>query len=245
MLEAAGIDVTFGVLQSEADYDHVGFFGRVRHKRPYVTLKIATTIDGQIATKTGESQWITGPDARLAVHAMRARHDAVMVGSGTLRADDPQLTVRGMGTRRQPVRVIVSSDLNLPLTSGMFHDTDQAPVWVCHGPAESAQFEELGVKCIPTQLQGGRVDVTAALAALADQGLTRVFCEGGGGLAASLLQAGLVDQLEVFQAGKVIGGDGLAAVAAMGLNALADAPQFQRHRTRRLGGDIPSTWRRA
>jgi diaminohydroxyphosphoribosylaminopyrimidine deaminase/5-amino-6-(5-phosphoribosylamino)uracil reductase len=167
-----------------------------------------------------------------------------MVGAGTVRADDPQLTVRGMGKRRQPVRVVVSSDLNLPPTAQMFTTTKEAPVWLCHGPADAAQFTALGAETVPCSLNDGRIDLKAALGTLADKGLTRIFCEGGGGLAASLLADGLVDRLEVFQAGKVFGADGIAAVAGMGVDALSDAAQFQLVQTRQVGGDVLTSWDR-
>ena len=243
-LRGAGIEVVRGVLEEEAVRDHAGFLGRVNWRRPFVTLKVATTVDGRIATSARESQWITGPDARRAVHAMRARHDAVMVGAGTVRADDPQLTVRDMGTRRQPVRVIVSSDLNLPSMAQMFANTADAPVWLCHGPVNAKHFMAKGAETVPCPLDRGRVDLKAALCALADKGLTRIFCEGGGGLAASLLADGLVDRLEVFQAGKVIGGDGIAAVAGMGVRALADAAQFKLVQARQIGADVLTSWDR-
>lgn len=243
-LRDAGVEVEIGVLEAEALRDHAGFMGRVTKRKPFVTLKIATTVDGRIATHSGESQWITGPDARRAVHAMRARHDAVMVGAGTVRADDPQLTVRGMGARRQPVRVVVSSDLNLPRAAQMFATTEEAAVWLCHGPADATQFTAQGAETLPCPLVDGRVDLKTALGALADKGLTRVFCEGGGGLAASLLSDGLVDRLEVFQAGKIIGADGIAAVAGMGVDALADAAQFRLVQTRQVGADVLTSWDR-
>ncbi len=244
MLRDAGIAVTTDVETAQAKADHAGFFLKVREGRPFVTLKLATTLDGRIATHTGESQWITGPESRRAVHALRARHDAVMVGAGTLRADDPQLTVRDMGVVRQPVRVVVSTGLDLPPTAQMFATTDRAPVWLCHGPdADASQFVGQGAVSLPCAVSEGRVSIESVLATLGQQGLTRVFCEGGGALAASILRAGLVDQLELFQAGKVIGGDGLAAVAPLDLAALGDCPQFACVQERRIGGDVWTTWR--
>lgn len=241
-LRAAGIAVMTGVLEEQALRDHAGFLGRVTRKRPFVTLKVATTIDGRIATRTGESRWITGPDARHAVHAMRGRHDGVMVGAGTVRADNPQLTVRGMGERRQPVRVVVTSDLNLPPEAQMFQTTQDAPVWLCHGPAKATAFTDQGAESIPCPLVAGRVDLKAVLTALAEKGLTRIFCEGGASLAASLLAARLVDRLEVFQAGKVIGADGISAAAGMGVTALADAAKFELVQTRQIGVDVLTSW---
>ncbi len=246
MLENAGIRVDTDVEAAEAAVDHAGFFLRVQSGRPFVTLKLATTLDGRIATRTGESRWITGPEARRAVHALRARHDAVMVGAGTVRADDPQLTVRNMGVAQQPVRVVVSQGLNLPATAQMFATTDIAPVWVCHGPgADAADFVGQGAVSLPCEVGEGQVRVSSLLAALGREGLTRVFCEGGGALAASLLRAGCVDQLELFQAGKIIGGDGFAALGSLGWSVLGDCPAFDCVQQRRIGADIWSTWRPA
>lgn len=244
MLQAAGIAVVTNVLKSAADRDHAGFFGRIEKRRPFVTLKLATTLDGRIATRTGESQWITGPDARLAVHSMRARHDAVMVGAGTMRADDPLLTVRGMGVRRQPARVVVSTDLNFPIESKMLRGAATSPIFLCHGTTDPTPFTAMGAESLLCPIEGGRLDLNAALSALAEKGLTRVFCEGGGGLAASLLAGGFVDRLEVFQAGKVIGADGVPAVAGMNVSQLVDASTFSLDTTRRIGADVLTSWDR-
>lgn len=244
MLRAAGIEVITDLRAEEARRDHIGFLSRVTCQKPFVTLKVALTIDGRIATQTGESQWITGQESRRLVHAMRARHDVVMVGAGTVRADNPLLTVRGMGTRRQPVRAVVSTDLNLPTDAQLFATTQEAPVWLCHGPADADAFVAQGAKSMEVALTGNHVDVAVVMTRLAQDGITRVFCEGGGQLAASLLKADLVNRLEVFQAGKVIGGDGLPAVAPMQISALADAARFQCVQTRRVGGDVLTSWDR-
>ena len=209
MLRAAGIEVTTGVLAAEAAHDLAGFRLSRSVGRPWVTLKLASSFDGRIATATGESQWITGPDARRVVHAMRLCHDAVMVGAGTARADDPSLTVRDMGNVRQPVRVVVSRRLDLPLGSVLARTAQDVPLWLCHGPDPDAPLAEawdgIGAKRLECSLSGGQLDTGSVLRALADEGLTRVFCEGGGALAASLLAAGLVDELVGFTAGAVIG----------------------------------------
>lgn len=247
-LQAAGIAVTTGVLGAQAATDHAGFFGRTAGTAPWLTLKLASSLDGRIATATGESQWISGPAARRMVHAMRARHDAVMVGAGTARADDPMLTVRDMGVTRQPVRVVVSRRLDLPVDGAMVRSAAQVPVWLCHDAAlESPIIEEWrgrGAVCLPCQMQGSQVDPASVLAVLAGQGLTRVFCEGGGGLSASLLAAGLVDELVVFGAGLVIGAEGTPAIAALGLSRLADAPRFDLIEARAVGADVVQRWRR-
>lgn len=217
ILRDAGIAVTEGVREAEARDLQAGFLSRLQRRRPFVTLKLATSFDGRIATADGESQWITGPMARLHVHAMRMIHDAIMVGGNTAHADRPLLNVRGLATPRQPVRVVLSArELpDLP-AEGPMH----GPLW--------------------------RIDAApdAALAQLAERGITRVFCEGGGMLAASLLDRGLVDQIIGYTAGVTLGGDGLSAVAPMRLARLADAPRFRLVETRPVGPDLFHRWHR-
>ncbi|MEJ6397786.1 bifunctional diaminohydroxyphosphoribosylaminopyrimidine deaminase/5-amino-6-(5-phosphoribosylamino)uracil reductase RibD [Yoonia sp. 208BN28-4] len=243
MLRNAGIVVDVGCLGAQADRDHAGFFKRLQAKRPYLTLKLACSLDGRIATASGESQWITGPAARREVHMMRARHDAVMVGAGTVRADDPELTVRGLGIDRQPLRIVVSRNLAIPVDGKLGRTARDVPVWLCHGPrADTALWEAAGATSVPCHVAHGQVDPVHMLAQLADRGLTRIFCEGGGGLAASLLGAGLVDELVVFQAGMVIGAEGTPALAAMGLGKLADAPRFTLVDQRQTGPDTLQRW---
>lgn len=245
MLEAAGVSVQTGVLQAQADIDHAGFFLRVTAQRPLVTLKLAGTVDGRIATATGESQWITGPEARRAVHMMRARHDAVMVGAGTVRADDPSLTVRGMGHTRQPVRVVVSRAMKLSPDAQLARSAREVPVWLCHGEkADVSDWTDQGAVSLPCATSAGHVDVADALRILAAKGITRVFCEGGGMLAASLLNAGLVDRLVVFTAGAAIGAEGTPMLAGMGVSRLGDAPRFALQDVQQLGADICHSWTR-
>ncbi|WP_019955630.1 bifunctional diaminohydroxyphosphoribosylaminopyrimidine deaminase/5-amino-6-(5-phosphoribosylamino)uracil reductase RibD [Yoonia vestfoldensis] len=245
MLQQAGMAVDVGLLADQARADHAGFLSRIMGGRPFVTLKLAGTLDGRIATASGESQWITGPEARRAVHMMRARHDAVMVGAGTVRADDPALTVRGLGSLRQPVRVVVSRAMKLPVTSQLAQTATQSPVWFCHGAeADVAAWVDLGAVSLPCAVRAGQVDPEAMMQALAGAGITRVFCEGGGMLAASLLNAGLVDDLVVMTAGRAIGAEGTPALAAMGIGRLADAPRFVLADLARLGEDVMTRWRR-
>ncbi len=243
MLRAAGITVATGVLEDQARKDHAGFLLRVTANRPFVTLKLAGTLDGRIATASGESQWITGPEARRAVHMMRARHDAVMVGAGTARADDPSLTVRGMGITRQPIRVVISRAMKIPATTQLARTAQDIPVWLCHGAeADVTNWTKKGAVSLPCQIKAGQVDPRAALGALATQGITRVFCEGGGMLAASLLSADLVDELVVFTAGMAIGAEGTPSLAAMGIDRLAAAPRFSLDHVSPVGTDIMHRW---
>lgn len=242
MLRAAGVAVVEGVREAEARRMQAGFLSRVMRGRPAVTLKLAATVDGRIATASGESRWITGPAARAHVHARRAAHDAVMVGGGTARADDPMLTVRGMGAVPQPVRVVLSRGLDVDPASALVATAREVPTWILHAEGDPAPFHAAGVETIPCPAADGRLDLEAALAALGARGLTRVYCEGGGTLAASLLRAGLVDRLELYTAGAAIGAEGVPGLGAMGLAALADAPRLRFEEARGIGGDVLSVW---
>lgn len=248
-LRQHGIAVTTGVLADQAAHDHVGFFLKTEQGRPMVTLKLASSFDGRIATANRQSQWITGPQARRVVHMMRARHDAVMVGAGTARTDDPSLTVRELGIDPQPVRVVVSRHLDLPFLGQLARSAAQIPLWICHGADADAEriraWEGLGAKLLPCSLTGVQLDPVGVLQQLGGAGLTRVFCEGGGALAASLLANDLVDELVGFSAGLAIGAEGLPAIGALGLETLAAAPRFGLIETRAIGPDILHRWSRA
>ena len=248
MLREAAIEVSLGLCADEAGRDLAGFLLSREQGRPLVTLKLASSFDGRIATATGESQWITGPQARRRTHAMRAAHDAVMVGAGTARIDDPSLTVRDMGISRQPVRVVVSRRLDLPLMGQLARSARDIPVWICHGPdpdpALRQAWDGLGARLIPCGLQGRQLDPASVLAELGKAGLTSVFCEGGAALAATLLGADLVDRLTGFTAGMALGAEGLPAIGAMGLGRLAEAPRFKLHRSSRIGPDVLHEWDR-
>ena len=248
-LEAAGISVTTGVCETAARADLAGFLLRVDQGRPLVTLKLANSFDGRIATATGESQWITGPEARRVVHAMRARHDAVMVGGGTARQDDPSLTVRDLGIAHQPTRVAVSRRLDLPLMGALARTAQQVPVILCHGhdaePMLQQTWRDLGATLLPCGARGGQLDPHDILQQLGTHGLTRVFCEGGGALAAALIEADLVDRLVGFTAGFAIGAEGLPNIGALGLGDLHKAARFELISVRQVGGDICHEWARA
>lgn len=248
-LKAAGISVTTGVCKDAAQSDLAGFLLRVEQGRPLVTLKLASSFDGRIATGTGESQWITGPAARRSVHAMRARHDAVMVGGGTARQDDPSLTVRGLGITHQPARVVVSRRLDLPLMGALARTAHEIPVILCHGrdaePMLQKTWRDLGATLLPCAARGTQLDPRDILQQLGTHGLTRVFCEGGSALAAALIEADLVDRLVGFTAGLAIGAEGLPNIGALGLGKLQEAARFELHSVRQVGADICHEWTRA
>lgn len=247
-LHAAGVAVTTGCLAQEAAQDHAGFALRITAGRPLVTLKLATTLDGRIATATGASRWITGPQARRDVHALRARHDGVMVGAGTARADDPDLTVRDLGIAPQPVRVVLDSRLTTSPDSRLGHTARAIPVWLCHGPsapvAARQAWSASGARLIEVAVDvAGRADTSAALGALAAAGLTRILCEGGAGLAAALLGADLVDAVHIYTAGRAFGGDGLAAIGPMGVAAIPPGPpRFRLLDVTPIGDDTRTRW---
>jgi len=246
MLRDASIEVVTGVGQAAALQSHSGFLKRVQDARPMVTLKLANSFDGRIATATKESQWITGPQARRMVHLMRARHDAVMVGGGTARADDPSLTVRDLGVDRHPVRVVVSRRLDLPLGGKLAVTARDIPLWLCVGadadPSLMDVWTGLGARLLPCDVRQGGLDPISILQALGAAGLTRVFVEGGGAFAASLLGAGLVDELIGFTAGVAIGAEGVPSLGPMGLQRLAGAPRFKLVDCRAVGGDVMHRW---
>ena len=213
-----------------------------------MTLKLASSFDGRIATATGQSQWITGPEARRLVYGMRARHDAVMVGAGTARKDDPSLTVRGLGVARQPVRVVVSRRLDLPLLGQLARSAKDVPLWICHGkdadPERLRAWAGLGAKLLACGVAQAQVDPVDVLRQLGKAGLARVFCEGGSALAASLLGADAVDEMVGFTAGFSIGAEGLPTIGAMGLSRLSEAQRFELVESRVVGPDLMHRWRR-
>jgi len=248
VLRAAGIDVTENVEQEAARLANAGFLTRVMRGRPMVTLKLALTLDARIATATGVSRWITGPQARRMVHLMRAQHDAVLIGAGTARADDPDLQVRDLGITRQPVRIVADSRLGLNPECRLGRSIEDAPVWLLHGPQAPHfarnQWKARGARLIACDEDAmGRLDISHALQKLGEAGLTRVLCEGGGGLSASLVGADLVDELAMFSAGHIFGADGTAALAAMGVTAISP-DRWRLARSHSVGGDLFHLWRR-
>ncbi|MGL6209607.1 MAG: bifunctional diaminohydroxyphosphoribosylaminopyrimidine deaminase/5-amino-6-(5-phosphoribosylamino)uracil reductase RibD [Paracoccaceae bacterium] len=249
MLRAAGIIVTEAILAAEAARLNAGFLKRVTQGLPMVTLKLATTLDGRIATATGESRWITGPQARRATHMLRLTHDAVMVGAGTARADNPDLTARDLGASHQPIRILLDPRLTHSPQSRLAQTAQNSPVWLLHATAAPTPAREswiaTGAHLIETPATpSGQIDLPAALTQLAAKGLTRILCEGGGTLAASLIRASLVDDLITYTAGAIIGSEGHPALGALHLATLSSAPRLRLLSTRRIGQDTETHWSR-
>lgn len=202
-----------------------------------VTLKLATSLDGRIATASGESRWITGEEARAAAHRLRSRHDAVLVGIETALADDPELTVRLPGYEgRQPARVVLDSRGRLPATSKLVRTAGEVPTYVVTLKGAPAPAGVSHVEVIPGS--DGRPALEHALDALRSKELAKILLEGGGQAAASFLRAGLVDRIEWFRAPIVLGSEGRPCLGALEIGALADAPRFRRVSVEALGSDL-------
>jgi len=217
--------------------------------RPRVTLKIATSMDGRIALENGVSQWITGSQSRARVHEMRGQHDAVLVGSGTVFADDPLLTARTVPPPpSQPVRIVADSKARTPINSRLVQSVGLGTVIVAATLPEGQEvsaLENAGVDVWRCGDVDGRVSPDRLLDRCAIEGFSSVFLEGGGKLAASFIKAGLVDKICWFRAPILIGGDGLPAIGALGLTAMEDAPRWHTAATEAIGDDVLETYIRA
>lgn len=208
--------------------------------RPRVTLKVATSLDGRIAAASGASKWITGPEARAQAHRLRAAHDAVLVGAGTARADDPDLRVRLEGyDGPQPARVVIDPRLSLSAESRLAVTVSETPVIVFAGEGrESAALAALGVVIETLPVGPDGLDPAAILDRLAARGIGSVMVEGGGVTHAGFLRAGLADRLEWFRAPLLLGGDGLPAFGGLGVESPDCAPRFKRDIVTILGDDV-------
>ena len=241
-LRRHGIEVTPAVLESECRVQHRGFISVCENGRPWVTLKMAATLDGRIALASGESRWITSVASREFVHRLRDASDGVMVGSETALADNPRLDVRRSGrVVRHPVRILLDGRLRVPTNARVYSGPKEAQTWVvCRERARGIRR----ARAAATQLfdlpagRDGYVDLGVALRRLAQEGLTTVLVEGGGRLAAALLRADLVDEVHWMLAPKLIGGDGRDALGPLGLEKLADALAIEPMQVTRRGGDL-------
>ena len=240
-LRAAGLTVEVGCLEADACRLNAGFFARMRRGRPLVALKLATSADGRIATATGDSRWITGAAARAEGHRLRLRHDAILVGSGTALADDPELTCRLPGLeRRSPVRVVLDRRLRLPLDGRLARSAAGWPLWLftCDTDAPAAMaVADRGATLFPLAEGEPGGQLREMLAALAEQGITRLLVEGGAAVATAFLRAGLVDRLYLFDAPLLLGADGRPATDTLGVQRLVDARRWRRVEERLLDED--------
>jgi diaminohydroxyphosphoribosylaminopyrimidine deaminase/5-amino-6-(5-phosphoribosylamino)uracil reductase len=242
-LRQAGVEVSFGLGKDAAERLNAGFFLRMRAGRPLITLKLATSLDGRIATRSGASRWITGEEARQRAHHLRATHDAIMIGSGTAIADDPQLNCRLPGLEsRSPVRVVMDRRLRLPVESKLVQSApNRRTVLITRTGHPAAGLERYRAYDVEIVEADG---IDAALGALGGLGITRLLVEGGATLAASLLKADRVDRLHWFRAPGIIGGDGLASIDEIGLDDISRMTRLERIGLESAGGDSAEIYRR-
>ncbi len=250
-LRAAGIKVDIGLCADEAAHDHAGHFRRVRDKRPHVILKLAVSADDMIAAAGHKPVAITGEAAKARVHLLRAQCDAVLVGIGTVLADDPLLTCRLPGMEaRSPVRVVLDRALRTPGTSKLAHSARETRLWVMTSElSEAPAAMKLGaagahvIRVAATSAPG--LDLPAALHALAADGITRLLVEGGARVAASFVKAGLVDEVWLLRGPDPIGADGVPALDALPLSVLTGSPAFKRRASDTLQRDTLTIYERA
>ncbi len=247
-MRAAGIDVSIGVLDAAARRLNEFFLTYVTRSRPFVTAKFAASLDGRIATRTGASRWISSPESRAHAHRLRAIHDVVMVGSGTVLADDPALTARdpegGDGTPpRQPLRVVLDARLRVPPSARLF-DGGTVIVMTAAGadPARRAALEGRGAEVVSVAATSTGIDFGAALGVLHDRECLSVLVEGGATLLGGAMDSGCVDKVVAYIAPRIIGGVAApAAVAGLGFAALGDEGLLHEVDVTRRGGDIVVT----
>jgi diaminohydroxyphosphoribosylaminopyrimidine deaminase/5-amino-6-(5-phosphoribosylamino)uracil reductase len=240
-LRAAGIDVSSGVLQPASEQLIAAFRKHVTTGLPLVTLKLAASLDGRIATVTGESRWITSEASRRFVHRLRSEHDAILVGAETVIQDDPELTCRLRGGHN-PLRVILDGRLRVPLRARVLTNTGSAATLVVTGRgaagARIRQIEAMGAGVLSLPANAGQLSIVRVLRALARRNVMSVLIEGGATVAALALRARSVDRLLIFYAPKLIGGDGRPMLGPLGVRHLRHAPRLGTLRVKRFATDV-------
>ncbi len=252
-LRAAGITVDVGLGAMEAARDHAGHFRRIRDKRPHVILKLAVSSDDKIGAAGRKPLAITGEAAKARVHLLRAQCDAILVGIGTVQADDPLLTCRLPGMEaRSPVRVVLDRSLRISGTSRLVHSARETPLWVMTSNlAEAPAAMKLGaagaqvIRVATTSTPPPGLDLPAVLQALAEKGITRLLVEGGARVASSFVAAGLVDEVWLLRGPDPVGADGVAALDALPLSALTQSPALKRRASEMLQRDTLTIYERA
>ncbi|WP_153132161.1 bifunctional diaminohydroxyphosphoribosylaminopyrimidine deaminase/5-amino-6-(5-phosphoribosylamino)uracil reductase RibD [Dechloromonas hortensis] len=238
MLQAAGIETASGLLENEARELNIGFVSRMTRGRPWLRLKTAASLDGKTALNNGVSQWITGPDARRDGHAWRARACAILTGIGTVRDDDPQLLVRDVETTRQPLRVVVDSRLETPLTARVLQGGPVLIAGAVDNAEKAALLRSTGAEVLILPNAAGKVELKALLEALARRGINEVHAEAGFKLNGSLLREGLVDELLLYLAPCLIGHEASGLFNLPALTTLDGKHPLQIRDLRQVGADI-------
>lgn len=238
MLQAAGIETASGLLENEARELNIGFVSRMTRGRPWLRLKTAASLDGKTALSNGVSQWITGPDARRDGHAWRARACAILTGIGTVRDDDPQLLVRDVETTRQPLRVVVDSRLETPLTARILQGGPVLIAGAVDNAEKAALLRSTSAEVLILPNAAGKVELKALLEALAQRGINEVHAEAGFKLNGSLLREGLVDELLLYLAPCLIGHEASGLFNLPALTTLDGKHPLQIRDLRQVGADI-------
>jgi diaminohydroxyphosphoribosylaminopyrimidine deaminase/5-amino-6-(5-phosphoribosylamino)uracil reductase len=237
-LRAAGIEVHVGLLEHEARDLNVGFVSRMTRGRPWVRLKVAASLDAKTALANGESQWITGPEARRDGHRWRARACAILTGIGTVKDDDPQLTVREVETPRQPLRVLVDSRLEVPRAARLLEGGNVLVAAAVEDREKIAQLRDRGAEVVVLPNASGKVELADLVHELGRRALNEVHVEAGFKLNGSLVAAGVVDELLVYLAPKVLGETGRGMFNLPATERLADARRLKVMDFARLGDDV-------
>lgn len=243
-LKDAGIECVVGICERELRELNEAFFTRTQFGRPFVTVKWAMTADGRTATKTGSSQWITGRLAREDVHKERARHDGIMAGTQTVLIDNPQLNVRLDGAFRQPVRIILDRNLRIPLSHNVFNTEHQKTIlFTNRKDIDMREYEERNVAIEEVEADEKGIDIEAVLHRLAKKYMmTTLYCEGGASLHGTMLEHRFIDQIHLYMAPKIIGGElSRGCIAGLGIEKMADALSFRFSDIQTLGNDIRIT----
>ena len=246
-LRERAITVDTSICEAEAARAHAGHVQRMRDGRPHALLKLAVSSDGKAGAAGRKPVGITGEAARTLVHMMRAQSDAIMVGVGTVLADDPHLTCRLPGMmERSPVRVVLDARLRVPLSTSVIATAREVPTWVVGGTQASQMAEDIlkakGVEVLRAEAKDGRFDLEAVLKLLGERGITRLMVEGGPTVAASFAKAGLVDEFALFRSNKVVGVDGIGALEGMALSELTDG--MKRLSSETIGADTLERYER-
>jgi diaminohydroxyphosphoribosylaminopyrimidine deaminase/5-amino-6-(5-phosphoribosylamino)uracil reductase len=243
-LKSQGLQVLCGVCQEQAFRLNESFFKYVRTKIPFVGLKMAATLDGRIATRTGDARWVTGPEARGRVHALRHAMDAIMVGVETVKADDPELTTRlEAGRGVDATRIILDTHLRMPDTARMLQQTSAAETWIVCGPGAAPdnrkRLTDQGAVIVEAGLADNRIDLEGLMRILGAKGITSLLIEGGARVAAAALKAGIVDKAFFFYAPKILGGDdGIPMCSGPGPEKMRDCLPLHHVAVERVGADV-------
>ncbi len=244
-LEAAGIAVEVGVLEADCRWLNRGFVKKMTSGLPWLCLKLATTLDGKIADRTGSSRWISGPEARRHVHQLRNTLDCVLIGGATAQKDDPELNVRELDSARNPARAVICPELSISPSARICQVDSGVQTYIfCTAESLARRGHEFPkhvqlVAVEPDRQSAGRLDLRRVLVCLAESGLSTILCEGGGRLAGGLLKDGLVDEVHWIVSPKILGDtEAVPAIASAGSVLLNDANQLKEVSMKQLGADV-------